>query len=360
MIASTLEKVKQQIEKENSDFKCRGFVEILRSKEISKLIGAQIEIIEEKAREVFGSQEDAILELSFEQSANLLSQVNALLAFDGDKIAKCKKLIKQSIAKSAKIRKELEQSNISSVQEYMKTRSSLFEKKSELLDLRISLEKAVSDQRDVVSQAMQVLSKAQALLEEEIKKESITDISAKAIIMLDKLQADLYHRQINRVEESFRKDIALLMRKKRFIDDIEIDDSFNIHVYRNEDVLLEQIYAFISNNGREQFISVFGNKACEALQAQYGDNVFDNHSVLPKNGSIGLPIEVDKTTFSNGEKQIFIMALYHSLVQLGNHEIPFVIDTPFARIDTEHRQNIAKHFFSSLKVRYSFYQQTKR
>ena len=42
------------------------------------------------------------------------------------------------------------------------------------------------------------------------------------------------------------------------------------------------------------------------------------------------------------------MALYHSLVSLCNHELPFVIDTPFARIDTEHRQNISKHFFSKL------------
>ena len=62
-----------------------------------------------------------------------------------------------------------------------------------------------------------------------------------------------------------------------------------------------------------------------------------------------LPTEIDKDSFSNGEKQIFIMALYYSLVQLGNHEIPFVIDTPYARIDTEHRQNIARHFFSKLK-----------
>ena len=42
------------------------------------------------------------------------------------------------------------------------------------------------------------------------------------------------------------------------------------------------------------------------------------------------------------------MALYHSLVKLCNHELPFIIDTPFARIDTEHRHNIAKHFFSKL------------
>ena len=64
---------------------------------------------------------------------------------------------------------------------------------------------------------------------------------------------------------------------------------------------------------------------------------------------IMLPVEIDKTSLSNGEKQIFIMALYHSLVQLCNYEIPFVIDTPFARIDTEHRRNISLHFFRELK-----------
>ena len=51
---------------------------------------------------------------------------------------------------------------------------------------------------------------------------------------------------------------------------------------------------------------------------------------------------------ANGEKQIFIMALYHSLVQLCNYELPFIIDTPFARIDTEHRRNISEHFFCGL------------
>lgn len=63
---------------------------------------------------------------------------------------------------------------------------------------------------------------------------------------------------------------------------------------------------------------------------------------------IVLPVIVDQTSLSNGEKQIFIMALYHSLVQLGHHEIPFIIDTPFARIDTEHRMNISRYFFSKL------------
>ena len=43
------------------------------------------------------------------------------------------------------------------------------------------------------------------------------------------------------------------------------------------------------------------------------------------------------------------MALYKSLMSLCRNEVPFVIDTPFARIDTEHRNNISKHFFKELK-----------
>ena len=42
------------------------------------------------------------------------------------------------------------------------------------------------------------------------------------------------------------------------------------------------------------------------------------------------------------------MALYHALIKLSRFKVPFIIDTPFARIDTEHRQNISKHFFSNL------------
>ena len=76
--------------------------------------------------------------------------------------------------------------------------------------------------------------KAQSLLEEELKKESISDVSAKAILMLDKLQTILYHKQIEKIEAFFRAEINRLMRKTRFIDDICIDDDFNIHIYRNE------------------------------------------------------------------------------------------------------------------------------
>ena len=85
------------------------------------------------------------------------------------------------------------------------------------------------------------------------------------------------------------------------------------------------------------------------LSGEYTMQGLQKYCSMLKSDGIELPIRIDQTSLSNGEKQIFIMALYHSLVQLGRHEIPFIIDTPFARIDTEHRHNISQYFFSKLK-----------
>lgn len=350
MVPSILRRVKEQIEKENVDNKCKNFIDMLESPELADLVGDKQEEIKKIVLEKYGFLDDRILDLSFEQSAALTASISELLDFDKSKVAKVKKLIKQSINKSAKIRKELEQSNITTVQEYMRRRANLFEKNSVLLNRRLELEQLLQRQKDAVTVSCTELAKAQAILEDEIKKESIGDISAKAIVMLDKLQTDLYHKQIGKVEAEFRRSINTLMRKARFIDDISIDDEFNIHVFRSEEISGKKIKNIISASSEDQFISNFGEQALKHLVSQYGDISFGKkNSNIKDEDVLMLPTEIDKDSFSNGEKQIFIMALYYSLVQLGNHEIPFVIDTPYARIDTEHRQNIARHFFSKLK-----------
>ena len=56
-----------------------------------------------------------------------------------------------------------------------------------------------------------------------------------------------------------------------------------------------------------------------------------------------------KQQLSAGEKQIFVMALYQALSHLNKINVPYIIDTPFARIDKEHRSNILEHFFKELK-----------
>lgn len=350
MLRKQIEALKAQIENENQALKYTYFCEVLNSPAIRNLVNDKFEAISAAAFKGFGTDKEPILNLSLEQNSILLARINLILSFEQDKIEKCKNSIKRSINLTAKIKKELEGSNVTSVQEYMKRRAQLFEEKSAFLAQRIELEQQIVSQKEALNAAEQHLSKVQARLEEELKKASINDISARAIVMLDKLQSVLYRRQIDKVETFFRSEIRTLMRKIHFIDDIYIDNNFNTHIYRTEDILVDQLREALHTNTQEQLSSFWGNKAVEKLYSISGADSYENVVVYfdTVDRSVTLPIEIDKASLSNGEKQIFIMALYHSLVSLCNHELPFVIDTPFARIDTEHRHNISKHFFSKL------------
>ena len=352
MIRDLVNRVKGQIEQENNDIKYHHFSEVINQPEIAALIGSHIRQIQQIAQKQFGSSSEAILALSFEQSAAVIAQINTIIEFDKSKIIKCKSLIKKSIQKSADIRAELENSSVSSVQEYMKRRSELFEQKSNLLQDQVALENSISELKNTVRDSEIQYNRARTKLEEELKRASIKNISAKAIVMLDKLMQVLYRKQIAKVEELFRHEIALLMRKKHFIDDISIDDDFNVHLYRSEAISIEKIINMAYNHSESEFAELIGIAAMQKLTLLAGGSEqisIVNFLNTLQESTIVLPFEIDKTALSNGEKQVFIMALYHALVQLGNHEIPFIIDTPFARIDTEHRRNISQYFFSRLK-----------
>lgn len=53
----------------------------------------------------------------------------------------------------------------------------------------------------------------------------------------------------------------------------------------------------------------------------------------------------EKQSLSAGEKQIYAISLLWGLAKASNAELPIIIDTPFARLDSEHRAKIAKHYF---------------
>ena len=351
MIRDQVIALKDQIAKENNNQKFQNFCEILQSPEISTLLPGNTQQIIDAAFSNYGSTDTQILDLSLDQSALLLSQISTILAFDAKKVAKYKNAIKKSITLSATIRQQLDNSNIAAVQEYMQRKAELFEKKSELLDKKVYLEHQISAQKELLQQVTAALSKTQAKLEAELKKASINDISARAIVMLDKLQKVLYRQQITKVEGFFRREIRTLMRKTHFIDDIKIDDDFNIFLFRYEAIEVSVLLDALAEKSEEHILSVFGKEALQELFRLSGSDSLEGvilHCSSLAGETLNLPIRIDQTSLSNGEKQIFIMALYHSLVQLGRHEIPFIIDTPFARIDTEHRRNISQHFFSKL------------
>lgn len=351
MIREQIEALQTQISAENDQKKYQNFCELLDVPEMEFMPRESVDRMKAIAFSRFGGETAPLLDLSFEQCLKLSIQINDILEFDIDKIDKYRKSIKRSIDYAATLRQELDQSSVASVQEYMQKKAELYEHKSRLLNERVTLEQAASKQREILLQSRMELARVQSKLEADLKKASISDISARAILMLDRLQSVLYRQQIAKVEEHFRKEIRTLMRKTRFIDDIKIDDNFNIYLYRREMVPRMVLIEALTSNSEEQLKSLIGQDAVVQLQGVAGTTSTEGllrycHELADE--AIELPIRIDQASLSNGEKQIFIMALYHSLVRLGRHEIPFIIDTPFARIDTEHRHNISRFFFSEL------------
>jgi len=56
---------------------------------------------------------------------------------------------------------------------------------------------------------------------------------------------------------------------------------------------------------------------------------------------------IDKTKLSAGEKEVLAISLIWALSQLANRNLPVVIDTPLGRLDSKHRANIARYYFSN-------------
>lgn len=58
--------------------------------------------------------------------------------------------------------------------------------------------------------------------------------------------------------------------------------------------------------------------------------------------------EVDLMSRSEGEKQLIALAMIWALTKVSGTQIPFVIDTPLARLDSIHRANLVHHYFTKL------------
>ena len=56
-------------------------------------------------------------------------------------------------------------------------------------------------------------------------------------------------------------------------------------------------------------------------------------------------LKIDKKRLSSGEKQIYALAILEALGKASGRRLPFIIDTPLGRLDSEHRSKIVNEFF---------------
>lgn len=278
-----------------------------------------------------------VLGLSEKDELALTAKINSLLSFDTNRVKEATRDIEGSLRTTKRIREKMEKCSIDNYEEYLESKSELNEQKSQLISELMELDKELQAYRAEKAVSASKLAKAKADYEVYLKKQSVNDISARALLAFDELQDILYQRSIRLTEKNFETFFNALINKSDLIDGIHIDSNLNVLPYKNKTFKAAKIKSILDKNGPEYLIAQIGLHAYEILQEKLDTD----------EEAFELPVEV-KQQLSAGEKQIFIMALYQSLSQLNKINVPYIIDTPFARIDKEHRTKILEQFFKKL------------
>lgn len=281
---------------------------------------------------------ESILNLSKREHLDLLAKIGHLLAFDTKKVSSASKSIAESLKTTKSIRKKLEKSDTSGADTFFEEKERLLSAKQECVQLLLEAERKVDELTAKSNEINGKLKNAQKKYEDFLKARSVSDTTAKAILAFTDLQKRLYKKYVADVERGFEESFHALINKSDLIDGIIIDDQLQVFPYKRRTFKRAVLQHMLSKMGESSFISQLGSSAYEAY-LDASDTVSD---------VITLPIEV-KQKLSAGEKQVFIMALYQALSRLNKVSVPYLIDTPFARIDTDHRQNILNNFFMKLK-----------
>lgn len=292
-----------------------------------------------------------IIGLSGEEYIVVQNSIARYIALDKECVIATEKEINDSIDRTQKLRQEIECCNIDGIQEYVQNKTKLVERINELNQkMQNSIEKTQL-YKGVLDDKKNILKREEKKFDEVSKNISITELSEKSVAFLDVLQYRLYRNEIKKVEEYFMVKIKELARKNRFIDSIMIDAEFNVHIYKNVTFNTKGVCNKIKKIGAQAYWTEYGTIHCQGLLTSANVNDLNEFVNLydAKNEKISVFQEIEKSRLSKGEKQVFIMALYWSFMKLNKQEVPFVIDTPFARIDTEHRANITKKFFMDLE-----------
>lgn len=289
--------------------------------------------------------------LSSDEEMQLQSVLNRVNGFDPNTFSSYQRRINASLERSKEIRATLQASSVEHFESYIQTLSVLEEelkvallKKEHAAELLV-LKQAELDQKET---RLRILKRA---FEELLKAHSVSTVSGKALLLLEELQHVLYANLIQQVETDLNIKFRELIRKADFFSRIVIDKNFTVHILRDEEISKADIISLLRGTNYTVATSALGSVAIKALQAHCNtSSIAELRKTLQADPSekLLLPVELNKDRLSSGEKQIFVMSLYWAMMNQSKNELPFIIDTPFARIDAQHRANITEHFFKKL------------
>lgn len=188
-------------------------------------------------------------------------------------------------------------------------------------------------------------------IKDTTQNKHVYELSNGLSAMMDNLLAKKTVEIRHKLEKLIVNNLQKIYRKNNLITHIEIDKSFQFNLYQNVTYNAGELAYLLRNLGKADFSVLVGKHGLETLFEKYGVDSFNKLQkslVFNASDTFELYKNIDLNRLSKGERQIFILSLYWAIIELSGQDIPFVIDTPYARIDANHRKEISEKFFPNI------------
>ena len=295
----------------------------------------------------------SIYNLSNDESSTLYALIRNILTTNNQSTLDLFNELRSIAEELSQIRQKLNTSlEDNSLNDYLKSLSVLTTKIAKLSEDKSLLNGKFEILNEKINSTTVERDKSKAKYTELLQANKVVDMSDNLILMLDDIISTLTDNKIKEIQNNFMNIFKKIIRKDNFIDFINIDNKFNVSLYINKMYSSLEIENLISNIGYDEIEKKFGELFFQDLFKAYNVETKSEflNSINSNNQSafLDLRTKVDINGFSSGEKQIYILCLYWALIKSSNIEIPFIIDTPYARIDETHRNNITSEYLSSI------------
>lgn len=296
---------------------------------------------------------EIIFGLSKEQKSRVLGVIANIQNFHGKEILKVIERRQEAADITAKVNKALKEAMGEEEEKRFEAQMSGIERRREgikntLEDLRV--------QEGIEEELLERLDKDRekylAVLLENAQSKNAYELSQKIELIMRRLLEQKVQEIVRGIEKITVENLQKILRKNNLITHIEINEKWQFQLYQNQVYTEEELVTLMKNLGIEEFKKQIGEKGLEKLCEKYQNNNLNyikKYLIENWNGDeIELYKRIDFNRLSKGERQIFILSIYWAIIRISGQNIPFVIDTPYARIDAKHREEISRKFFPDI------------
>lgn len=292
-------------------------------------------------------------DLSTEDSGRVNAMISAIDDFDIKVMVKLVEKRKAAADRTMEINRILKSAMTDEdAGKFAEKENALLKKKDEILSRIHKSEMCLTSLNEELTITVQQRNRALQSIKDNAQNKHVFELSNGLSQMMGTLLESKSESIKRNLEKLIVQNLQHIYRKNNLITHIEIGDDFQFNLYQNVKYSTTELLYLIKNLGKETFAQEVGKRGMKLLCEKYNvDTVQLLQQALEtdkQKHSLDLFKRIDISRLSKGERQIFILSLYWAIIELSGQDIPFIIDTPYARIDANHRKEISEKFFPNI------------